>query len=669
MNRTRIQLICVSFFVWLTCVSARASMWADPDWEQMLKESDTIALVEVTEGGKFIAKVKPLNVFKGAASEEFYVSGYNNQSWPKDAIDEQSFRKKQRYYLFLRKREVGSGELDFLNAVAQESKDPEWKKLLQEEKNGAVRHVWTPSAGDLPVEGEKVHYSLLQTSYPHVAKARSSGEFERFLKATIAYQVSGQSDAKLLEQTLHSIRNQTQAGIRSTDKESELAHLIAMYFLAGGRSYDEAFEKIAAGADVDARFILARTLGGISDERANKLLLGMLGDKNSVVQGEVVRQIAKGNPDKVGEVLLTRLSGAGEGGVYPQSIMDPVRNQLDGGKIEIIRALGEMKYQPAVPALLRLVESADDMYSLRVLLEALEKMGNRDYAKALEKPLTKESLITDIAWWVRDHHVIGAKAALEQILDHPPEGVRRGIDLGSVSEALGVIGDENTAAKLTACLERESSKKVADVGDLDVATDIVGALAALHYKPARSAVARSFFYWFGVDSSFATKPELLKTKEQLEQQVKDETKKNLSEFRKVDPEVLVYLQNRAALIDGSEKEPRYTCALEVGIRSQEHPELKAASLQERLFKAFGARAENVTVVRWIHEGYGESNGNDGRLGGRSDSLYLWRWAQYVQATRDPEDLRFAKFLLDSGQAERWDAKRFVEGTFGSAPIE
>ena len=650
--------------------AARASMWADPDWEQMLKESELIALIEVTEGGKFIAKVRPLNVFKGEAASEFYAAGYNDQNWPKEAIQEQSFRKHQRYYLFLQKREVGPGELAFLNHVAQTSGDPEWKKLLQEEKSDAVRHVWTPSAGHLPVEGEKVHYSLLQTSYPHAASGRNCAEFERFLKAAIAYQVAGQSDTKLVEETLRSIRKQSQGGVGSTDKESDLAHTVAAYFLLGGRSYDEAFERIATGDDTGARFMLARLLGAIVNDRADKLLLTMLSDKNSVVQGEVVRQLAKGKSDRVGEVLLGRLEGAGEGGVYPHGIMDPVRNQLDGGKIEIIRSLGELKYEKAAPALIRLLEVTEDEYSLDVLLQALDKMGNRDYPRALEKPLAKEPLIYKIAEWTKDHHLTELRGAFEQVLDHPLEGVRRPIDLSAASRALGAIGDSGTGAKLASNLDELSSKKVAEVLELDVAKDMIGALAELHYKPARSAVARSFFYWFGIDSAFATKPELLKTKEELQCEVEGKAKKFLSEFRRVDAEALVFLQNRVALVNGSETNPNYSFALEVGIRSQEHSELKADSLQARLVKAFGASEGSIGVTRWIHETYGESSGgNDARLGGRSDSLFLWRWAQYVQATRDPEDLRFAKFLLESGLAERWDAKKSIEGVFGSAPIE
>ena len=660
----------VCFILCFVSLRAAASMWADPTWQQFLKDSKLIALVEVTEGGKIIAKVKPLKVFKGESADEFYVTGYNNQNWPQEAIEKESFRQKQRYYLFLRKDEADPANLVFLRDLVRTETEPEWKKLLQQEKIVAVWRVWTPSSGDLPVDGQRVHYSLLRTSYPSAAKGRSCAEFERFLNAAIAYQVAGKKDPGSLEKTLQAIRNQSQKQTGSADKESDLAYSISAYFLLSSHAYDEVFEKIAVGEDANARFILARLLGAMSDERANKLLVTMLADKSSIVQGEVVRQLARGDPKTIGQVLLDRVSSAGEGGVYPRGLMDPVRNQLDSGKIEIIRALGKLKYRPAAPALLNLLENAEDSYSLQVLVQALEEMGEHDYAKALEKPLTKEPLIYWITEWAGTHHLTGLKGALEQILDHPPEGVRRDVDLSAVSKALGIIGDERSAAKLTKCLDRLSSQKTAEALDQSAAMDMIGALAALRYKPARSAVARSFFYWFGIDSAFAAKPELLETKKQLQSEVESKTKKCFPEFRRVDAEALVFIQNRTELVNGSETTLKYSFALEVGIRSQEHPELKAEALQARLKRALGTRQTSIGVTRWVTETFGKSSGgNDARLDGRNDSLYLWRWAQYVQATRDPKDLHFAKFLLDTGLAQRWDATKYVEGVFGSVPIE
>lgn len=645
-------------------------MWADPDWAQMLKESEAVALVQVIEGGKFIAKVKVMATFRGKDVSEFFVTGYNNHQWPKEAIEEQSLQKRQQYYLFLKRQKEDPDYLKSLAMEAEKMGDAELKKFLGLANTDALWYVWTPSSGDLRVEKDKVHYSLLRTSYPDSAPLRDRAEFERFLKAAIAYQADAKTDSGLLEGTLQAIHEHAMGPVPPEAQESDLAHSLATYYLLGGRAYGDVFETIAASKDGKARFILARLLGGITGERARKLLLTMLADPNSLVQGEVVRQLAKSGSKEVGAILLERLTGAGEGGSGPQGIMDPVQNRFDGGKREIIRTFGELKYQPAAPALIHLLEVTEDEYSLRILLEALDKMGNREYARALEKPLTKEPLIYTIAEWTRDHRLTELKGAFEQLLDHPPTGVRRLIDMSAVSRALGAIGDDGTAVKLAEQLDSLSSQKVAEVHAQGAAMDMIGALAEMRYHPARSAVARSFFYWFGIDAVFATNSELLKTKQRLQRDVESEVKKCLSEFRRLDAEALVFLQNRGALANGSEIEPNYTFALEVGIRSQEHLESKADSLQSRLVKAFGARGDSIGVTRWIRESYGESSGgNDARLGGRNDSLFLWRWAQYVQATHDPEDLRFARFLLESGLAGRWGAEDSIKGVFGSVPIE
>lgn len=648
-------------------------MWMDPDWEQMLKESELIALVEVTEGGKFIAKVQPKEIFKGSATTQFYIAGYYDQHLSAKEATKKVLKNKELHYVFLR-QEHDPEELEFLGEEARATGNTELQRQLKEAEGQPVRFVWTPSSGDLLVKGKRVHYSLLRTSYPHSSPARDRAAFERFLKGAITFQVEGKADVALTGETLKEVRTESEKLRDSPDEQNQLAHSVASYFLLGGRTYDDAFEKIATGRNDYARLMVARLLAAIHDDRASKLLLRMLEDKNSVIQGEVVRQLAKGGAEQIGPVLLAHLAAAKKEGVYPRGIMDPVRNELAGGKIEIIRAVGELKYQPAAPTLIRLVEGVEDEYFLRVLLEALDKMGNRDYPRALEKPLSRGKLIFEIAEWTRDHHLTELKDAFERLLDNPPQGTR-GIDLSLASEALGAIGDAGSAAKLTVHLEKLSARKTPNPEffdtDQQVAMQLIGALASLHYAPARDAVEGSFFYWFGIDSAFATKPELLKTKVQLERDLEGEARKHLDQFQRVESKALVFLDNRAALVNGSETEPRYRFALEINIRSREHPEQKAESLRDRLLKAFATRDGTVGVTRWKTISYAESSGrNDARVQiGRDDVSYLRHYSQFVQATRDPKDLRFVKFLLDSGLAETWHAKDALEKSLGSAPVE
>ena len=158
--------------IWLTNASGHASMWTDPGWEEMLQKSELIALVEVIEGGTFVAKVRPLRVFKGEMKSEFHVTGFNNDHWPEHAVKAERFGKKQRLYLFLRQREEAAHHLQLFaesdrtglkrNAFAFVTALTGWRfgsgryaAAIQAAKAGLLWSVWTPTAGDLPVEQEK----------------------------------------------------------------------------------------------------------------------------------------------------------------------------------------------------------------------------------------------------------------------------------------------------------------------------------------------------------------------------------------------------------------------------------------------------------------------------------------------------------------------------------
>jgi hypothetical protein len=664
-------------------------MWIDPDWQQMLKESELVVLAEVVKGGEFVAKVRPLHTFKGAASEDFYVTGFNNHNWPADAIERENFRANGQYYLFLRRSEDAALLIELLTGpkadglvqsashfirsifrTSRSAKPP--REALQAAEKGLVWSVWSPTSGDLPVAGDGVHVSLLGTSYPNNARMRARAPFERFLTAALAYHSSGNLDLVLLQETQQAIRREfaveTPAAVpiaSEREQPSELAQQIAAYFLMGGRSYDDLFEAIARGPDGDARFILAWLLGAMADERAGNLLLMMLADNNSLVQGEVVRQLAKRPDPNRGTILLAQLSRAGAGGVYPQGLMDPVRNQLEGGKLEIVRALGEMKYAPAAPALIELLEQTDNAYGLRVVLGALESIGTRDYAPALEKALRNRDLVMTVADWVREHRMVELKPALERLVEESPKEIAGG-SLWTAIDGLGKIGDETTAAQLTAHLQRLISREVPEFFDEGHTHAIIGALADLRYHAARAVVEQAFFYWLGVDRTFEAKPQLLETKRRLEREIEREARAHFRDFWSVRPRATVILKNRDALADGSADEPEYSFVLQVNIHPWFRSGVKADTLIGRL-DGFRKGQGTLAVTCW-NGNMGDSSGsNDPRIMGGVSSLFFFAYGQYVRNTQDPRDVSFVRFLLKSGLADEWGARAELSEAFETTP--
>jgi hypothetical protein len=297
------------------------------------------------------------------------------------------------------------------------------------------------------------------------------------------------------------------------------------------------------------------------------------------------------------------------------------------------------------------------------MLEALHKMGNRDYARALEKPLNNPDLLMMLAQWVGEHRLTAAEAMLLSVVENPPPKAVGGRHSVAI-EALGKIGNDNTAARLTAMLQRLTSRAMPEFFDRGVIESIIGALATLEYKPARAAVEEAFFYWLGVDSSFADKPDLLELKRELEHGVEREAVSRMWDLLWVDARALVFLVNRRKLATGAATQPDYRCALHVDAALALRPHLDAESLKGRLNDLSHKHKGAVSVAR---NGLGTEG--DPRLYSAVGTTFFWNYGRYVHATRDPRDLRFVEFLLASGLADNWGAKNELAEALKTAPDE
>lgn len=329
-----------------------AETWVDPDWPTMVKEAKLIVLVEVVEGGNFEAKVKAVQALKGEAPKDtFVVEGFNDRYLAKEDIEHGVFKKGQKYYLFLN------------------------------ESGGAYRTP-SPTAGNLLLDDGKVKLSLHFTTWSRYrGTERPADEIDELLKNAAKFQADGTTDQEFLD----SLGKGLDESLKSDDKAAAPDYFLLAMHLAGENRYRDSFAKLPEHESMRVRIGLARLLGQVKDERATKLLEKLIVDKDTHVQGEAVRQYAQGDPDTIAPVLLKALSQAKSGGKGPNELMDPVRNTTFGGKLEIVRTLGRLKYKPAAKELLPLLEEDDTM--LFVTLQALRNMENKDYLPYFEKKI------------------------------------------------------------------------------------------------------------------------------------------------------------------------------------------------------------------------------------------------------------------------------------------
>lgn len=356
--------------LWLTFPTLlMADSWVDPSWKEMLDSSEVIALIQYTSNGDFRASAKILNIYKGQLKigDEIWVSGFSNRYGPIDKVS-----KGDKYLVFLHPSELTEKRIEYWNEELV--KNPELKDYVEALNTKKAFYVWSPTSGDLKVKGKKVQYDLIQTTFYKKQNFYSLHEFELFLQS---YSDSALRN-KLSKDLLNKIKPPKESKSRSQD-------LMKLYLLKYSE-YDDVFEIYAKVKNTSSKFALAQLLGNINNKKSNQVLLILLDDKHTLVQGEAVRQLSKGSPNEVGTILLKQLKDANPFNLGQNNIMNPVMNRIDGGKFQIIRTIGDIGYKPAIPELLTMLETKDDD-EFKLIVETLRKLGTREYTNYINKHL------------------------------------------------------------------------------------------------------------------------------------------------------------------------------------------------------------------------------------------------------------------------------------------
>jgi hypothetical protein len=378
-NKIVLTIFCLTF-----AVQANADSWLDPTWKRMLDSSDVVALIQYTSKGDFRASAKILTVYKGQlkAGNEIYISGFSNRYGP---IDKMS--KGDKYIVFLQFNQPNEKRIAYWNEELK--KQPELKEYVDAYKNNKAYYVWSPTSGDLKLKGKKVQYDLIQTSFYDKQNYYSFSEFESFLIAY--YNKSKATD----------FCNRLVSNIKPATESSLNSQYLMMLFLLDHNQFDDIFESYVKVDNPSSRYALAQLMGNCKSKESRDILIALLDDNHSIVQGEVVRQMKNEPAEMVAPILLKHLNTSNGANFGPSNIMDPVMNSIDGGKVEIIKTLGELKYKTAIPDLLLLLDTDND-YLFQLVIKALKNMGSKDYIPYINKHLDNKThnLIFDISMMI-----------------------------------------------------------------------------------------------------------------------------------------------------------------------------------------------------------------------------------------------------------------------------
>lgn len=336
--------------------SVRADSWIDPSWRQMLDSSDVVALIQYSSRGKFRAEANVVEVYHGAITTgaRIWVSGFSNRYGPIDEV-----HVGDRFVVFLSLNTYRPNDSDYYeNRIKQGELEREFVDAIMSNR---AYWVASPTSGDLRVKGSKVQYDLLQTTFYSKQPFRSLRVLERFLAAFYHGEWKG-----ALVSTLRS-------ELKEGRPEQEHAQALIMLELMRECRIDPSYERFIHAEVPDVRYALAKLAGCSVDPFREQILLALLRDPHSIVQGEAVRQIRSLPAEVVGPALLAQLPTANPASFGPSDITDPVMNRVNGGQEQIIETLGDIGYEPAIDALVALLWDGDsDTFEL--VAGALRKM-------------------------------------------------------------------------------------------------------------------------------------------------------------------------------------------------------------------------------------------------------------------------------------------------------
>lgn len=628
---TRYLTILLTTICLTLSMSSKADSWIDPSWKYMLDSSDVIALIQYTSDGDFRSSAKILTIYKGSLKigDEIWVSGFSNRYGP---IDKMSTGDK--YLAFLNRARLTEESTEYWNE--QLLKTPELKEYVEALKTSKAFFVWSPTSGDLKVKGKKVQVDLIQSTFCRDQNFYSLTEFENFLKAYY----NNRQKSKLCQELLSAL-------IPASENKATSQNLMKLYLL-GYNVYDPIFESYSTIKNPSSKFALALLMGNITNEQSNRILLTLLQDEHSLVQGEAVRQLSKNPSDEVGAVLLKQLKDANPYNSGPSNIMDPLMNRVEGGKSQIISTLGEIGYKPAIPELLSMLETKDE-YDFTAIVETLRKLETREYASYINKHLDNldDGMVLQLCFIIRDDSLTECIPSLMNYVKTHDRTVWPTKEC-SISRYFGLAHFNTDTVKQFLLEDFLSVMKMPNTHKEAIDTkqkwveEYMSSFRGLGIVAHKDLFYDYMYNYYGFNSNFKTNPRYFERKWEIEDSLIKVAGKLL---QPIDPDVQI---TAMVLLDSQFKPINYAVKYKL---SQEENFYK---WRENTLDTLNQLIYSQTTINKQHLIW--SVGNYTGLSGeikmeRFGDIFMSHFLEYISELADQEDVRFLENLKKYNYAE------------------
>ena len=412
-------------------------------------------------------------------------------------------------------------------------------------------------------------------------------------------------------------------------------------FLLGYNTHHEVFEKYINVDNAASRFALAQLVGNIKTAQSRNILVALLADENSLVQGEAVRQLKTWPPEDVAPILLAHLKSSSELNSGPSNIMDPVGNSIKGGRAEIIKALGDLKYNEAVPDLLSLLDTNNE-YLFELVINALKKIGSKQYVIYINKHLDNKtySLISSLSMMIAKDSLIECLPSFKNFIATCDRNQNLTEYTISTYSGIGRFKDASTTSFLLADFARFFSYKdtLDCLNERSWTSQYINTFTELGAQAARPLIYKSIYDWFGFNEDFSLQPRLFQIKKNLEDSLRFVfTKKFESEGYSIG-RCIAFIQNTGEAAQGRKPSMKFLIECTVPYTKTE-----GESIRKVIANEVNLPVENV-YLRFDNDVYHSEV--QYRFSQSLSSTPLEAFLGYAEAMPDSTDVAFLQALVD-----------------------
>jgi hypothetical protein len=423
----------MTFFALWTSLVAHAEPWKDPRWPELFRESELIARVRVTQGGKYGARVQVERAFAGQPpASEFTLVAFNDPGWPLEGVLNEQLQTGDVAWIFARPWE---------GPRFPEEPTP-W---VDEGVLAPAGELWAgpaPFAGDVPLRNDGVHVHLLRSGFPHFGRPLPQDDWEALLASAIPYHREGKLDEAAIQKARACVGKPSPTPLERPDLEDPDATCLARLALLGEKRWDPRFDAYSRSPNPMTRAAAAVLALQTEDPRAVASIVRGFLDESDQARLIVAHEARAVRRESAGLVLAPLLAA---GRSTP-----PVRTPVPISELRpepvrrrIVEALGFLATDATMEALIQELPFLNPDL-LFVALDALQRERPGSWVDAAVRLVAtpepaRLQTITEIIHMAR---ATQAKTALEGLLGRPDLDVS---GQARVMWALEAVGDAGTA--------------------------------------------------------------------------------------------------------------------------------------------------------------------------------------------------------------------------------